>query len=220
MTRLKDILLENGSLTDATDGFDSTEGTTPTLDTTSQIKGANSMRCQSVDDVGVEDFTAVDTVYVSGYIKMTTLPASAQIRLIFIYNTATALAQFRITSAGAPQLRDGANTQIGANGPTVSTGTIYRCGLRYTKGTGANAVLEAYIATGDADFGAAFASSSVEAATLQANKVRFGQVSAGTVCDLFVDDIRIDDAAMPGPSTGGAPPPSSIPPRILSAIYR
>ncbi len=203
MTRLKDILLENGTLTDATDGFDSTLGT-PTRDTGSTLKGVGSMRCTAVGDFGREDVTASDSLYVSAYLKFTTLPASAQTRLMFIRNGTTALCGLRVTSAGKVQLRDAANTQVGSDSTTVITvNNPFRVGLRYTKGTGANAVLEAFIAANDDAFGAAFASTSADTGTAQGNRVEIGQGASGTVCDVYVDDIKVDDASMPGPSVAG-----------------
>lgn len=205
MTRLKDILLENGTLTDATDGFDSTAGT-PSLDTTSKLKGANSILCSAVGDWGEENFTGVDTLYVSAYILFSGLPATNQSRVLRIFNTTDILCTIYISSAGAIQLRDTTNTQIGsASGVTVTINNPFRIGLRYTKGTGADGILEAFAAAGDDAFGAAFASTSTHVDTLQANRVRAGQNTGGTVCTVYVDNVRIDDAAMPGPD-GGAPP--------------
>jgi hypothetical protein len=203
MTILKSILLENGTLTDATDGFDSVLGT-PTRDTASQLKGTASMRCTAVGDFGREDVTASDTIYVSAYLKFTTLPASTQARLLFIRATTTALCSLRVTSTGKMQLRDAGSTQVGSDSATtITTGNPFRIGLRYTKGTGANAVLEAYVVAGDSAFGAAFASSTADTGTAQANRVEIGQGSSGTVCDVYVDDVKIDDASMPGPSVAG-----------------
>lgn len=164
------------------------------------------MRCTAVGDFGREDVTASDTIYVSAYIKFTTLPATAQTRLIFIRNGTSSLCGLRVTSAGKVQLRDAANTQVGSDSTTViSTGNTYRLGLHYTKGTGANAVLEGYIAANDDAFGAAFASTSSDTGTAQGNRVEAGQGASGTVCDVFVDDVKIDDTTMPGPSVvGGA----------------
>jgi hypothetical protein len=39
----------------------------------------------------------------------------------------------------------------------LSIGTLYRVGIRQKQGTGSNAILEAYLAEGDAAFGAPFA---------------------------------------------------------------
>jgi hypothetical protein len=200
-SRLKDIIFENGSLTDATDGWDSTLGT-PTLDTSSQIKGVNCMRCTAVGDFGREDFTASNTLYVSFCLKFTTLPASTQTRTLRLFQgSTTQLCGLRVVSTGKARLVDAANVQIGSDDTLVMTaGSIYRLGLRYTAGTGANGIIEAFSATGDNNFGAAFASTSVDASTTPANRIDLGQNASGTVCDVFFDDIRIDTAAMPGPS--------------------
>jgi hypothetical protein len=199
MAPLKDITLEAG-LTDATNGFDSTQGTCA-LDTTSKIKGVNSMRCDAVGDFGREDVTASDSLFVSAYVNFVSLPGTTQTRILFIRNGTTALCGLRITSTGLVQLRDAAGTQIGASsGTAITTGNPFRIGLHYTKGTGANAVLEAFVASGDTAFSAAFASTSADTGTLQANRIEIGQGASGTVCDVYVDDVKIDDASMPGAS--------------------
>jgi hypothetical protein len=199
VTRIKDITFEGNSLTGAS-GFDSTLGT-PTVNSTSPLKGVYDMATTAVGDFGREDFTAVDSIFLSFYIKFAALPASTQTRTAFIRNGTTALCGIRITSAGKVQLRDAANTQVGSDSATtLTTGNLYRIGLRYTKGTGANAVLEAFVATTDNAFGAAFATTSADTGTAQASRVEVGQGASGTVCTVNFDDVKIDDTTMPGPS--------------------
>jgi hypothetical protein len=62
-----------------------------------------------------------------------------------------------LRTTGALQLRNN-TTPIGSESSALTVGTLYRVGLRQKKGTGSNAILEAYLATGEAAFGAAFAS--------------------------------------------------------------
>ena len=52
--------------------------------------------------------------------------------------------------------------------------------------------------TGDASFGAAFASGLAQAFTTQANSVQIGATTG--LAQLTVDDVRLDTGAMPGPS--------------------
>jgi len=209
-SNIKDITYEDGSLTHATSGHDVTVGGA-SLDSGSSVRGVYSMLTSTNGDLGQEDGTASNTYYVSAYIKFTTLPASGSSRVLMIRNGSTFLARLYVTSAGVIQLRNGAGTQVGSNGPTMATGTIYRMGLRYTMGTGANAVLEAYLATGDDAFGAAFASTSSDAGTAQANRVEAGQQSGGTAAVAYLDSIRIDTAAMPGPDTSATATPTNTP---------
>lgn len=203
MTRLKDITFESGSLT-GTNGADSALGSI-SLDSASAVKGTYSARGTAAGDFVREDFTAVDTVYVSMLLKITTLPASTQSRILFIRNVLSGIqCSVRLTSGGKLQLRDAGNTQVGSDSSTtLSTGTIYRVGLRYTKGTGSNAILEAYVAADGVAFGSAFASTSAATNTAQADRVEAGQSTGGTASDHFIDNIRIDDAAMPTDDVSG-----------------
>ncbi len=63
---------------------------------------------------------------------------------------------------------------------------------------GSNGVLEGFVATGDANFGAAFALSDMQTFTTQADSVQIGGTT-GTVGSFTVDDVRLDTGAMPGP---------------------
>jgi hypothetical protein len=77
-------------------------------------------------------------------------------------------------------------------------GTVYRVGLHQRRGTGADAILEAYLAVGDAPFGAPFAAMTTGTWMTQADRLRPGPTSA--TADVTFDDIRLDSAIMPGPS--------------------
>ena len=103
-------------------------------------------------------------------------------------------------SNGTLTLKDGSTT-IGSSA-ALSTNTLYRIGVRQASGSGTG-VLQAYVATGDAAFGTAFASSTTETISNPAAEVRIGATNSSAV-DLTVDDIRLDSAAMPGPSGSGS----------------
>ena len=98
-----------------------------------------------------------------------------------------------------------------ANGiiPALSANTLYRVGLHQRKGSGANGLLEAFIATGDSAFGTPFGSSAGESFTTQATKFQFGATNSNAVNAMF-DDIKLDSVAMPGPS-GGSTSPTATP---------
>lgn len=203
MARLKDITFESGSLT-GTNGADSAQGTIA-LDSASAVKGTYSARSDAAGDFVREDVTSSDSLYVSFLIKFTTLPASTQTRVILIRDTLlSTVAGLRVTSAGKVQLRDSGGTQIGSDSSlTISTGTIYRLGVRRTKSTSTNGVLEAYVvADGDA-WGSPFASTSADTSSNQGSRVEVGQTTGGTTADLYVDNIRIDDASMPTDDIAG-----------------
>ena len=53
-------------------------------------------------------------------------------------------------------------------------GTVYRIGLHQVKGSGGNAVLEAYLAEGDVVFGAPFATLARGGWTSQADQLQVG----------------------------------------------
>lgn len=203
MASIKGITFEDASLTHATTGFDSIQGTC-TLDTTSKVKGTYSLRTAAVGGFGREDFTAQEQTFLSFYIFIAALPASTQARIAFIRIGTTIISSVRLTSAGKLQLRDPSNTQIGSDSSTtLSINTLYRIGLEYTNNGGGGAdLMAAYVAVGDAAFGAAFASTSAATVGTDADRVEVGQGTSGTVADFYIDNIRIDDNSMPGPDSG------------------
>jgi hypothetical protein len=83
----------------------------------------------------------------------------------------------------------------------LTVGTLYRVGLRQKRGTGGTAILEAFVAAGDAPFGVPIASGTAGTWTSQATRLRVGGLSPYSIPrDATFDDIRLDAAAMPGPS--------------------
>jgi len=68
--------------------------------------------------------------------------------------------------------------------------------------SGSNGVLEGFVATGDANFGAAFALSDTQTFTTQADSVPMGGTT-GIVGSFTVDDVRLDTGAMPVPMLPG-----------------
>lgn len=101
-------------------------------------------------------------------------------------------------SAGELRLRNGSTT-IGADSTPLTVGTLYRVGLRQKRGTGADAILQGYLAVGDVAFGLPFASTTSGTWTTQADRLRVG-ATISSVLDATVDNIRLDAQAMPGPN--------------------
>jgi len=64
------------------------------------------------------------------------------------------------------------------------------------KGAGSDAILEAYLTTGDDAFGAPFASTSAGTWTTQATNLRLGATTA-VVVNATVDNIRLDSGSLP-----------------------
>jgi RHS repeat-associated protein len=202
-TRIKDITFEGGSLLDSTTGVDSTSGTV-NLETSAPLKGSYSATIPN-NSTGylTENFTGVDELFVSFYVKPASFPASSA-RIAQIQNSGTTVGTIYLTSAGILQLKNGTTT-IGSAGTALTAGTVYRIGLHQALGSGSDGVLEAFVATGDAAFGTPFASSATQTFTTQASKFVFGATNSNAVNATF-DDILLDSAAMPGPSGGGISP--------------
>ena len=195
-TRIKNITFEGGSLTDTTSGADSII-TPVNLETGAPLKGSYAARIPNSSTGYLrEDFTGTDELFVSFYIKLNAAPASSA-RIAQISNSGTTVGNLVVNSSGTLQLRNGSTT-IGVASAPMTVGTIYRVGIRQKKGTGGNAVLEVYLATGDAAFGAPFASSTSQTFTSQATRFSFGATN-GNAIDATFDDIRLDTAAMPAP---------------------
>jgi hypothetical protein len=87
---------------------------------------------------------------------------------------------------GALRLRVGSTT-IGESAALAAKPTVYRVGLRQKKGTGGNAVLEAFLAP--------FAATAAGTWTTLANRLRFGATNGQTTNAMLV----LDAVAMPGP---------------------
>ena len=194
-TRLKDITFEDGSLTHPVSGADSVTGGV-VLNSASALQGVYAANIPTVSGAYLtENFSGADDVYVAFYLRVNALP-SGDVRLALVSNAGTSVGSLVLRSNGALRLRNGTTT-IGADSAPLTVGGVYRVGLHQKRGTGANAVLEAYLAAGDAAFGVPFASTATGTWTSQADRFRFG-ATTGTLNATF-DDIRLDASAMPGP---------------------
>jgi hypothetical protein len=191
-TRLKDITFESGSLTDPSTGADAVLDSV-SLNNSTPLKGAYSATINTTSGYLREDFSATDDVYVSVYVKFTSFPANA--RLVQISNGSTTVGTIFVTTSGTLQLKNGTTT-IGTSAQILTAGTLYRIGLHQKKGTGSDALLEAYLATGDAAFTTPFASNATQSFSTQATRLSVGATNSNAV-NATVDDIRIDTGAMP-----------------------
>ena len=194
-TAVKDITFEGGSLTDPASGADLSVGTVM-LETAAPVKGTYSARIPNAANAYLEEnFTAADDLYLSFYVRISQLP-SADVRIAQISDAGSTVGNVYLLANGRLRLRNGSTTI--ADSAPLSAGQIYRVGFHQRKGTGANAVLEAVVATGDAGFGAPFAALSTGSWTTAADRLRIGSTIAVAV-DLVLDDIRLDAAVMPPP---------------------
>jgi hypothetical protein len=206
--RIKDITFEDGSLTHPVSGADSVTGGV-VLNSASALQGVYAANIPTVSGAYLtENFSGVDDVYVSFYLRLNALP-NADVRVALISNAGTSVGSLVLRSTGALRLKNGSTT-IGAESAPLVVGAVYRVGVHQKRGTGANAMLEAYLAAGEAAFGAPFASTATGAWTSQATRFRFG-ATTGTLNATF-DDIRLDAGSMPGPSGGGDPPTATFTP--------
>jgi hypothetical protein len=192
-TRLKDITFENGSLTDASTGADAVVGTAA-LESTSALAGSFAATINTTSGYLREDIAASSELFVSFVLRPNAL-TGANARIALISNGSTSVGNLYLSSSGALQLRNG-STVIGSSSAPLVAGTLYRVGLHQKQGTGGDALLEAYVAVGDAPFGAPFAFSASQSFTSQATRFSLGATNSNAV-NLTVDDIRLDTAAMP-----------------------
>ncbi len=194
---IKTMTFEAGSLTDPTTGSDTVRGTM-TVETVIPLKGVHSARVTGVDSSYLEeDFSAATDLYVSFYLRLEALPIS-DVRVVLLSNDGTTVGNIVIRDTGRLRLRVGSTT-IGAESAPLVVGQLYRVGLHQRAGSGANAVAEGFLATGDQVFGAAFAAIATGTWTTPADRMRLGATAAG-VANLIVDDAALNTSAMPGPS--------------------
>jgi hypothetical protein len=198
-TGIKTITFENGSLTNATSGADVVTGQV-ILENTAPLQGSYSARYAKVSNSYLsENFTATDEIFVTLSIKLQALPTGT-VRIIQVTNrTATGtiiIGNILINSNGTLSLVNG-TAVLGTSSTTTAlkAGNVYRIGLHQKRGTGGNAVLEAYLASGDASFGSPFVSNAKQAFTTQAIRVNIGATN-NVKLNATLDTIIIDSAKL------------------------
>ena len=166
---------------------------TVTLLTAGAIKGVYSALIPNTSAYLQETFTDADDIYVAFSIRLDALP-SGDSRIAFLSNDGTTVGNLLLRPSGVLQLRN-ASTAIGPSSAALQVGTSYRIGLHQKRGSGANAILEAYLAIGDTAFGAPFASGQTQTFTSAADRLRFGATTGAL--NAALDDIKLDTAALP-----------------------
>ncbi len=182
---------EGGSLTDPATGVSATVGTVQ-LETGTPLKGSFSAHSSAGSSYVQDDFSATDDTYVSFYLRVNTQPASNG-RLVVLFDGGTSVGNIYLLTTGALSLRNGGST-VGSSTSPLTVGQLYHVALHQKRGTGSNAVLEGYLAVGDAAFGAPFASLSNGAWTTAATQLRLGSTT-GNALDVTTDNIEIDSSA-------------------------
>ena len=213
-TRIKDITFESGSLIDVTNGVDRIIGTVD-LETAAPLKEVFSVHVPNVSSSYFEEtFTPTDDAYVSFYIRLNALPASTP-RIALLSNAGTTVGNIVLKTDGTLRLRHGhPATTIGTSAVALIPGQLYRIGMHQKRGTGGNAVLEAFLAANDDPFGPPFAATNAGTWTTAADRYRAGATT--TAVDIVFDDIKLDGGSMPLPSGGAgtAPIMSLLPPSL------
>ncbi|MEQ1760641.1 MAG: fibronectin type III domain-containing protein, partial [Vicinamibacterales bacterium] len=205
---IKVMNFEVASLTDANTGADLVGGAGVALEPVAALKGNYSARISSTNSYLEETFGAATDFYGSFYLKFDSLPTS-DVRLALISNGGVDIGEVQLRAAGNLRLRFFNTTTsvfvvVGSQSAALSPGTLYRVGFHQAAGSGANAVLEAWFATGETAFGAPFASMSNGTWTDGATRVRLG-ASSGVALAGLIDDVRLDSSSMPGGAVPAAP---------------
>jgi hypothetical protein len=193
---------EGGSLTGA-DGADKVLGG-PTLDTTSQITGQGSARFAGVANSYLStQITAADDLNVAFNLKLNALPTN-DVRLLLVTTVFSTTGTLLIRSNGTICLKYGNYWAGGALANSCTTtplalNTIYRLGLHQIRGTGADGILEGFIAVGNAPFGAPFVRNTTGTWTFRADRVDIG-TTTNVPFDAWMDDIKLDGGILTVPA--------------------
>lgn len=189
---IKSITFENaaGDLKDATTGADTVVGSV-VVERTTPLKGSYSARIANTGSNYLqEDFVASDTLSVSFLLRVTAAPANT--RIMLIRNNDKTIGNIQLTTDRQLYLRN-YETRIGMSSVPLTLGTVYRVAVYQQRGSGANGILKAYVAEGDAAFGQPFAVSTTQTFTTSATSVQIGATNSMTT-DIVVDEIIIDTA--------------------------
>lgn len=199
-TTVKSITFENaaGKLTDVATGADTVVGSV-LIENTAPLKGSYSARIANTENGYLqEDFTPADSLSVSFFLRITSAPAST--RILVIRNNDKTIGNIQLTTDRQLYLRN-YEARIGASSAPLALNTLYRVAVYQQRGSGANGVLSAYIAEGDAAFAEPFATSLTQTFTTSATSIRIGATNSRST-DIVVDDIIIDNARVALPSNG------------------
>jgi Fn3 associated/Chitobiase/beta-hexosaminidase C-terminal domain len=177
---------------------------TVSLETANPIKGAYSERIPNVGNSYLDKrFQGATDVSTSFYMRLNAMPTT-DARIALLSGQLQNQGNLLIRPNGTLCVRNN-NAWIGgtpANSCTtapLTVGTTYRIKLRQTVGTGGDGVLEGYLATGDAPFGAPFVRSPTQDVALGADKLSIGTTTI-TVLDAVFDDITIDGSLVDKPA--------------------
>jgi hypothetical protein len=193
-----------------------------TLDTAVPIHGTASARFANSTGYLQEGFPATADTWLSFRMRVVGLPSGSP-RIFMLANAGTTVGNVTLSSTGRLRLRNG-STAIGVESSALQVGNTYVVGLHQTRGTGSDAVLEAFLAADGAPFGAPFARLTTGTWITSADRIRFGATN-GTAVNLTFDDVLIGSGAMPAPIAAAgtailaAAVPGSSYPTAMSASW-
>ena len=202
------LTFEAGKLIDPATGASKTSGAV-SLETGSPLAGIASGRVVDSTAAYLEkSWTATDDVFVSAVVRFTALPTAA-VRILQLSDAGTTVGNLQLQPSGALRLRRD-TTALGVDSAPLVPGVAYRIEIHQRRGTGSNAVLEAYVAPVGSAFTTPFASRADGTWTTAADRLRIGATSGGAI-DLTMDDVFVDatapalaSAALRTPSLSGA----------------
>ena len=154
-SRIASMTFEAGRLVDPTTGATKVSGTA-TLVTAAPLVGVDSAGISSSTAYLERSWTANDDVYVSAVIRFAARPTGA-VRVLQISNAGTTVGNLQLQPNGALRLRKDSTT-IGVDSAPLSAGVAYRIAIHQKRGTGADAVLEGFVAPLGTGLGTPFAS--------------------------------------------------------------
>jgi hypothetical protein len=207
-TNVRTITFEGGLL-DPTTGVDSMTGTV-TLEAATPIHGTASARFASTTGYLQESFPAISDAWMTMRVHVGALPTGSP-RILQVMNAGTTIGNITLSSTGRLRLRNG-TVAVGAESSQLLVGNTYLIGLRQSRGSGTDAILEAFVAPDGAPFGAPFAGLATGTWTASADRIRFGATN-GTPVNLTVDDVLLGSGSMPAPvaSMGGVVLAAAVP---------
>jgi N,N-dimethylformamidase beta subunit-like protein/fibronectin type III domain protein len=188
---------------------------TVSLETVNPLNGSYSARIPNTATSYLDELlTATDDTSLTFSMKLNALPSGDARVAMFttVYNTVGNLV---VRSSGVLCLRNGVNW-IGGSTATACTktpltaGATYSVMMREIRGSGADGVLEAWVAPTGAQFGAPFAKTAAGTWALRVDKLDFG-ATTGVALDAVFDDVNVNGQpwAPPTVPTGLAATPKS-----------
>lgn len=192
MTRLRNVTFEDGTLL-GDNGADEAVSAVA-IENVTPIKGLYSAISGFTRGFVGVTFTVIPTVYISFYIKIISV-VTTPITVLRLYKAGEAGVLSLFVETSSIQLND---DLIGTVGDpfTFTVDTIYRIGIRYTIGTGTDAIMQLYIAEGDTSFSNPIVDISNSPAINTVDTLSVGINNLRTGFIVF-DNIRIDTESMP-----------------------